>query len=122
MIHASGYEYVVFLILFAYGVGSGLAGSVLSIPYRLKQTNVWVKNITDFFCVLAFFTLLFLAMNFHNFGQFRLFLAVAFFLGWLVWQKTLGKPFAKMVQVVYNVTKKNWNQFKQTKLGKTLFK
>lgn len=122
MIHLFGKEFLVFLIVLLYGFGCGFFVTITNFFVSLFKKNVILKNITDFINALVFGVLFFISINFHNFGEFRLYLLISFVLGFICEQKTINKPFAKLLNFGYNGIAKLLKKFKNSKCGKVLFK
>jgi hypothetical protein len=122
MIHSAWFAYVVLLIVFGYGIASGVVTNFFNFFVSIYKNKTIITNIMDFLQVVSFALLFFLAINFHNYGVVRLYLFISYCVGFLVYRKTLFKPLAKFLMVVYNFNIKLVAKFKASKGGKILLK
>ena len=110
-----------FLILFAIGIGLGIIYGFINILYLVKNRPI-LHIITDFIFTITFGIIFFIAINIINMGEFRLFLLIAYILGFYIERITLGKLFAKGYKNMYNKIINLWKVFIKTKIGKIIFK
>lgn len=122
MILPNWYEYYIFAVMFACGLGAGILVSVLRHSLSKFMQNIIAKNVVDSVCVLMFATTFFLLVNYLNFGQFRLYLLISFATALLLQYKLLNKVIAKLVYFVYNLLCKVAKFAKQTWLIKKILK
>lgn len=110
-----------FAIFFAIGIAVGIVFGIC------KLINVFVRSkilqfVTDLMATLFGGIVYLILINKLNMGIMRLYLIVAFVLGIVLERLTLGKIFAKLYKKLYNVLEKLNTNFKQTKVGKFIFK
>ena len=109
--------FIVFLIGFLIGIFYG----IINIPSKIKFRYVLQIILDIIFCLI--FTITFLiTINFINMGEFRLFLLIAYYLGFISERITLGKLFAKGFKLIYNKTISLWKTFSKSKFGRIIFK
>ena len=111
-----------FLICFVFGFGLGVLYSVLQFFKLVVRKNIIISNVFNFLFALFYgFIILMVVINL-NFGNFRLFVFIAFLLGTVLQQKTLEKIFAKMNFWLYNKLCKGLNFLKNTRVIKKVIK
>ncbi len=84
--------------------------------------NIIIKQIIEVPFAIVFVFLFFAMLINFNYGEFRMFLLVAYIFGFVIERKTLGKLFAKLNYWLYNKFIKVKNYLKQTKIGKRVLK
>ena len=86
------------------------------------KNNIFIQIIVDFLYSIGV-GFMFVKLNNHFlYGEIRLYPIVLLLLGLFSERKTLGKLFAKLYLILYNVGRKSLEKFKKTQLGKILFK
>lgn len=112
----------VILIFLMLGFLSGVLYGICKFINVLFNYNTIILIITDIiFSIISGFSFT-NAINFYFFGKIRLYIVVIFLLGLYLERKTLGKLFAKLYFILYNVGRKSMERFSSTKLGKIIFK
>ncbi len=115
-------DYKVFLICVGVGICLGAFYGFLNLIKILLKKNIILDNILNFFYSLFFgFIILLIIVN-YNFGEFRLYLILAFALGTILERKTIGKVFAKFYVWLYNKLCKVVCTLKKNKLVKKVLK
>lgn len=102
-----------------------LVGVLISLVLGLTQkvnTNIVIKNIIHFLCVLMFSFVFFVSINFLNFGEFRAFLFFSFLMGFLIEFKLLNNLIAKLIKFGYNLVANSLKTFTKTKVGAKLLR
>ncbi len=103
------------------GIVSACYGIFKGVVFVFKQ-NIVIQIICDLlfsaFCGLAFMY----CINAFNNGEIRLFLLLGMAFGMFLYNKTFGKIFAKVGNMLYNYVIKILGKFASTKFGKALFK
>lgn len=122
MILSSDFQYVAFIILFLLGLLCGFCRDVCNAILLIFKNKLFAKNVLDFLFCLVFGLVFFLGLNFYNYGQFRIYLFLAYLTAFVLQRKMFGKLFAKLFLLVYNKTIKLLNKFKRTPVGVFLFK
>lgn len=110
-----------FFIMFGAGFVVGIIYGLINIVNLNKKHQI-ITNIIDFIFVIFSSTSLLLLINLINLGEFRLFLILGYILGIICERITLGKIFAKGYKFVYTTIKVSFNKFKETQIGKVIFK
>lgn len=110
-----------FLILLLIGFGIGLIYGILNITQKLKRIYILQIIVDIVFCLIS--TIIFLlVINFINMGEFRLFLLIAYLIGFTIERITLGKIFAKGYKFVYNKIKHFNKKIANSKIGRIILK
>ncbi len=102
-----------------------LVGALISVVLGLTQkvnTNIVIKNIIHFLCVLMFSFVFFVSIIFLNFGEFRAFLFFSFLMGFLIEFKLLNNLIAKLIKFGYNLVANSLKTFAKTKFGTKLLR
>ncbi len=99
-------------------------GIIIGIFNLIKTffNNKIVVIIIDFFTCLIFTICFIYLINKSNWGEIRLYLAVAQLLGVFIERISLGNLFAKFYSKMYNKSKVIKNNFLKSKVGKFLSK
>ena len=90
---------VVFLILF--GFLSGVVFDASNFIWSLCSKKKWLKHILDFFSTCIVFLIFFLTIYFFNFGEFRGYELLVFFIFFGLERFTLGKLLEKLFTWCY---------------------
>ena len=96
-------------IMFWLALGGFVSGFVFDICYLIAflcNNNKITKNILQCIATVICFLVLFLINLKTNFGQFRVYIFVVFFLSLFLQRITLGKIIAKTQNICYNTFKK----------------
>ena len=101
--------------LFFGGFLSGLLFDICYLVTFLCNNNKIVKNIFECVTTLCSFVVLFLINLYTNYGQFRVYIFIVFFLSLLLQRVTLGKIIAKTKNACYNAFTKLVKRFTKTK-------
>ena len=110
-----------FCILLLIGFIMGIIYGILYIPYIISNKLI-IKNIVDLLYIPIICLTFIISTNYINMGQFRLFLLLAYLIGIVLESLTLGKLFAKGYKSVYNKLVNFHKMFRNSKLGKVIFK
>lgn len=110
------------LMFFLLGIILGSIYGILKSLMRPFKNNIIIEIITDLVFCLALGATLIYGFNYYNMGIIRLYLIVDILLGYTLERKTIGKLFAKLYLMLYNLLTKWISTFKLTKLGKIIFK
>lgn len=103
-------------------------GGIIGIFYGIINTSTQIKKkiilqvFNDLIFSIVTCATFIISINTINLGQFRLFLTLGYFLGFIIERITLGKLFAKGYKFVYNKTVKLLKKFANSKLGKVILK
>ena len=105
-----------------------ILGVIIGVIYEMLQQVLKVKHkyittiITDtlfyFMSGIIFINL----CNKLNYGIFRIYLLILLIAGFVIERKTIGKLFAKLFFMIYNLLTRWVKIFKNTALGKFIFK
>ena len=110
-----------FFILFLIGIGIGIIYGILNMCQKIKPIYA-IQIILDIvFCIISTIVFLF-SINIINMGEFRLFLLIAYIIGFIIERITLGKLFAKGYKFVYNKLIVLGKQIVNSKFGRIIFK
>ena len=110
-----------FAIFFATGVGIGALFGICKLFTTFVNSKI-LRFVTDLISTIAGGLTFAILVNKLNTGIIRVYLIVAFMLGIIVERNSLGKIFAKLYKKLYNVLEKLTTNFRQSKLGKIIFK
>jgi hypothetical protein len=93
---------LIFLIVLCAGLGSGLVFDIRNYISFLCAKNKIIDVVLDILSILIVCFVLFLINLKINFGQFRFYIPVAFFIGLIIERYTLGLFVAKICSWCYN--------------------
>ena len=110
-----------FFVLLAIGFGIGILYGLLNIPTTIKK-RIIIQIITDLLFSFTSLSILLIAINVINMGEFRAFLVIGFILGIFLERISLGKLFAKGYKKVYNCLVKLMKKFANSKFGRIFLK
>ena len=110
------------MLFFLLGVLIGILYDILQFITLCTKNNIVVQIITDTTFTFISGISLFYAINHILLGMFRLYIVIIFILGLYIERKTIGKIFAKLNFILYNVGIKLINKLKTTSFGKIIFK
>ena len=108
----------IFLYLIIFGFFSGFFFDICYLITFLCNKNKIVKGILQTFATICCFFILFLINLKLNYGVFRIYIFIVFFLSVFVERITLGKLIAKTQNWCYNVFRKFVNFTKEKLNGK----
>ena len=112
----------IFLCLFYFGAICGIVYTLFKLINKSFNNQKVLVFVTDLiFCIILTFAFIF-ACNMFNYGEFRFYLLLAFFLGLVIEQKTIGFLVEKFFKFVYNNLVKIFNKLKTTKIFKRILK
>ena len=101
-----------------------LIGFIYELQYLLRA--IFKNKIIVFILDLIYgiiFTLLFIfSINLFNYGEFRIYLLLAYVLGLIIETKTVGDLFRQMIKFICKKTKQLIKLLKQNKFCKIIFK
>lgn len=109
-------------LFFLLGVLSGAAYGILKFIVFISKNNLIVQFILDLLYSLSVGFLFLFATNYYLYGEMRLYVCLIFALGMILERKTLGKLFAKLYFILYNVSINLIQRIKTTRFGKIIFK
>ena len=110
------------LLFFLLGILAGCLYGVLKFVTQLFKNNIFIQFITDILFSLSVGFSFLIAINHHFYGEIRIYIVAIFLLGMIIERKTLGKLFAKLYLILYNVGRKSIQKLKTTRFGKIIFK
>lgn len=115
-------QVLLFVKFYLFAFASGLLITCGFIIKTTFKSNFYVNLIVDTFITVSFTTIFLYITNIWNFGEFRIFLCLSFVFGIITFHITIGKLFAKLILFIYNKLKTYNEKFKQTAIGKILYK
>ena len=110
------------IIFFMMGMICGIVCDILKTITHLFKNNIIIQITSDFLFSTVSGLLFFSLLNQYFYGQIRLYILIIFLFGIYLEQKTLGKLFAKLYFILYNVGRKIVRKFSSSKFGKIIFK
>jgi hypothetical protein len=110
------------LLFFLLGIICGAIYGLCGFINLIFKKNVIVQFITDLIFSFVVGHHFLFAINQYFYGQIRIYIIAIFAFGLYLERKTLGKLFAKLYFILYNVGRKSIQGFLSTKLGKIIFK
>ncbi len=114
-------QYKLFMIFFAYGLLVGIICGLMQLTNTMVKGKV-IRFVLDLTITLGAGALFWVLTTHYNSGEIRIFLVIAFVLGIMLERISVGKIFAKWYKLLYNVVKTWLTKFKNSKLGKRLFR
>lgn len=109
------------LILATLGIVSGIIYDILHPNIAIFKHKAYTI-VCDIVCTILSSIALLIGINLVTLGRYRLYLIVAFVLGYYIERKTMGKLFAKIYRFVYNLLSKVVNFVCKTNIYKTITK
>lgn len=108
-------------IMLGLGIALGVFYGVINIINHIHE-NIFTRIFCDIiFMFIATITYI-IVVEKINFGSLRMYLLLGYLLGFGLERISLGKIFAKGYKYVYNKLKLMIKSFKETKIGKIVFK
>ena len=115
-------QYVLFFYFLLLGVAIAFIYNIFQAVVFIFKKNIVIQIIFDFIFMASAGLAFMFCCNKFNSGQIRWFLVLATIFGIYLHFKTLGKIFAKVGILLYNHLVKLNGKFKNSKVGKVLFK
>lgn len=113
---------LIFLYLFLIGIGAGIIVTISFVLRSCFKHNYLITLILDILTTIICSLLYYFSVVYLYDGILQWFTIVAYLLGMILQQKTIGKLVAKLVNLVYNTSIKLLTKFKTTRIGKVITK
>lgn len=110
------------MLFFLLGVLMGIIYDEFQFINLCTKNNIISRILTDTVFTFISGISFFYSVNHLLLGMFRLYIVIIFILGMYIERKTIGKLFAKLNFILYNVGVKLITKLKTTSFGKIIFK
>lgn len=121
MLYQTLFQGKVFLIMLYYGIISGLILEIKILTCKIFNSKL-LNILLDFVIGIIFGFLFIKSVNMFNYGEFRIYLLIAYCIGIIIEHKTLGNLVEKLLVNIYTLFAKLINKLKSKKVFSKIFK